>query len=64
MSSKSSKPTGQELAKLREELLRVRRDAISVVRQVENMLDLPERERAVITRSEKRLIERLTSEDD
>lgn len=39
--------TQNEVERLREELIRIRRDAISVVRQVETLLQLPESERAI-----------------
>lgn len=43
--NKQIKP--EEVEKLRDDLIKIRRDAISVVRQVEALLDLPEHLRII-----------------
>jgi len=46
---------------LRQRLMEVHRDAVSIARQVENMLDMPAEQRAVRTRAERRRVDRRRS---
>ena len=59
----SYRPTNEKMSPeavddLRQRLLEVHRDAVSIARVVENMLNMPPEQRAIRTRADRRRIDR------